>query len=302
MTAKLISSSTFHQDVAIWTSHGPAGESGASPGLDHGFASSEFSSDETTVGSIERNPGSGPGTGNENDDGCSPAESSHVIDDGRSLAERRPRRLDRRLPVRFRDILPQPPPPPMAEVADPLPTSDASTLLSRRLHFFRTFPNVFGLLCQYYSNRLPTHNPEEVITLKNLTLTHLDLECLDLSMPTPIMQHDSLEAPDTFYPYPNKSSFLLGDWYWNGGIQKSQKSFMELLRIIGDPEFQPKDICTMRWNFINCQLGSTVEDAEGRTLFEGAGWKKNPIKITIPVHNRADGSGIHDYLTTEFYH
>ena len=32
-------------------------------------------------------------------------------DDTLSLAERRPRRMNRRLPARYRDILPQPPPP-----------------------------------------------------------------------------------------------------------------------------------------------------------------------------------------------
>ncbi|KAG2057433.1 hypothetical protein BDR06DRAFT_969243 [Suillus hirtellus] len=137
----------------------------------------------------------------------------------------------------------------------------------------------------YYSNCLPTHDPEEVMTLEDLILMHSDQECLDVNILAPVMQNDSLEAPDTFYPYPNKSSFLLGDWFWNGSIQKSQKSFMGLLQIIGDPEFQPEDICATRWNFINHQLGSTVEDAEGRAPFEGAGWKKNPIKIKIPVHN-----------------
>lgn len=186
--------------------------------------------------------------------------------------------------------------------ADPQPTSDASALLSHTFRTFRTFrtlPNIFKLSRQYYSDRLPTHDPEEVTTLENLTLRNSDQ---DVNLPTPVKQYDDLEAADAFYPYPNKSSFLLGDWFWNGGVQKSQKSFMELLQIIGDPEFQPEDIRATRWNFINRQLGSTMEDAEGHTPFEGAGWKTNPVKIKVPVHNRADGSGIHDYFTAEFHH
>ena len=37
-----------------------------------------------------------------------------LANDSRSLAERRSRRMSRCLPARYRDILPQPPPPPMA--------------------------------------------------------------------------------------------------------------------------------------------------------------------------------------------
>jgi len=36
--------------------------------------------------------------------------------------------------------------------------------------------------------------------------------------------------------------------------------------------------------------------------FEGAGWKKTAVNIKIPVHNRADNPGVHDYLTTDLYH
>jgi hypothetical protein len=86
----------------------------------------------------------------------SPSESSRAVDDTRSLAERRIRRLNRRLPAQFRDILPQPPPPPVAEpvvspAADSLFTPDTNSLLFRTLRFFRTLPNVFGLSRQYYN-------------------------------------------------------------------------------------------------------------------------------------------------------
>ncbi|KAG1834273.1 hypothetical protein EV424DRAFT_1341549 [Suillus variegatus] len=88
----------------------------------------------------------------EHNDGCGPSESSHVVDDPRSLAQHRPRHLNCHLPARFRDILPQPLPPHTAEstlssTTDPPPTSDTSSLLSHTLHFFVTLPNTFGLSC-----------------------------------------------------------------------------------------------------------------------------------------------------------
>jgi hypothetical protein len=185
---------------------------------------------------------------------------------------------------------------------DHLPTHDTSSLLLRTLRFFRTLPNVFGLSRQYYNSHLPTHDPEEVTALENLTLTHSDQEGLDLSMPASAIQHEGGEDSDTFHPYPNKSSFLLGNWFWNGGLQKSQKSFKELLRIINDTEFRREDIRATRWNLIDNQLGSSAEDADGCMPFEGAGWKKTAVNIKIPIHNRADNPGVHDYLTADLYH
>src|ERR1700709_1353892 len=146
--------------------------------------------------------------------------------------------------------------------ANPLFTHDTNLLLFRTLRFFRTLPNVFGLSRRYYGSRLPTHDPEEVTTLENLTLAHEDRESGDLSMPTRAVQ-DCGEDSNAFHPYPNKSSFLLGDWFWKGGLQKLQKSFKKLLRIIGDTEFRLEDIRATRWNLIDNELGSSAENADG---------------------------------------
>ncbi|KAG1737961.1 hypothetical protein EDB19DRAFT_1909405 [Suillus lakei] len=140
--------------------------------------------------------------------------------------------------------------PALSPAADLPPTSETGALLSHTLRFFHTLPNVFRLSCRYYGNRSPTHDPEELTTLENLTLTHSKSD-QDFSMPAHVIPNDSIEALDAFHPYPNKPSFLLSDWFWNGGIQKSQKSFKELLRIIGDTEFQSEDTCATCWNLIN---------------------------------------------------
>ena len=178
-------------------------------------------------------------------------DAEMLADDPRSLAERRPRRMNRRLPARYRDILPQPPPPPMAAPglppltseqappSAPLSNSGLSSVLPRTLRFFTTLANSFSLSHRYYGDRLPTHDPEDKTTLQQLTLTPATEDVTE--------RRDSA----SFYPYPNRSSFLLGDWYWNGGIQKSQESFKELIKIVGAPGFQPEDVSGTRWNFIN---------------------------------------------------
>jgi hypothetical protein len=191
----------------------------------------------------------------------------------------------------------------ISTTTDPSPTSDTRLLLSCTLRFFLTLPNAFGLSCRYYGNQLPTHDPEEATTLENLTLTPSDRVGWDISTSTHAIHQTGEEYENPFYPYPNKSSFLLGDWFWNGGLQKSQKSFRELLQIIGNAQFWPEDISAMRWNLINDQLGSSAEDAGEHAMpFEGAGWNKATINIKIPIHKCVDNPGVYDYLTADFFH
>src|ERR1700709_1367106 len=108
--------------------------------------------------------------------------------------------------------------------ANPLFTHDTNLLLFRTLRFFRTLPNVFGLSRRYYGSRLPTHDPEEVTTLENLTLAHEDRESGDLSMPTRAVQ-DCGEDSNAFHPYPNKSSFCRQDRQTREDGQQLPKRF-----------------------------------------------------------------------------
>lgn len=146
-----------------------------------------------------------------------------------SLAERRTRRNDRLLPVRFR----QPPPQPLAPVTiisltdteveegAALPQlglnniSSAAPDKAQALEVLCTNRNIFGLFRQYHSAKLPEHEPEAFVDILGLS----DSSITDTAL---------LET--SYHPYPNQNSFLLGDWYWAGG-QKSQRSFQDLLTL-----------------------------------------------------------------------
>ena len=67
-----------------------------------------------------------------------------------------------------------------------------------------------------------------------------------------------VEVDAHFGPYPNKDSFLLGDWYQNHGVQKSKKSFQELVSTVGWPEFKPKDVTNMPWDKIDTNWLQTI--------------------------------------------
>jgi len=195
-----------------------------------------------------------------------------------SLAERRPCRLNCQLPKQFKDIVPQPLPllPPASDgptvswstspipslspsdltPSSPNPVSSPRRLGSRICQIFWTPQNIFGLIRQYCSDRLPSHDPEEHVDLQDLSDNPI---AADEALPT----SQSQQGPSTFYPYPNQSSFLLGDWYWNHGVQKSRESFNELLNIVGSPNFHADDVQHTKWAKIDSKLARNNFDENG---------------------------------------
>jgi len=223
----------------------------------------------------------------------------------RRFTEKRPRRH----PLRFQDLVPQPPPPlPLAQPDQPIASPPVSmhadqdqmdstsglSLANRigsRIHRTFTTPrSVFGLSRRYEGTELPSHDPEEQISPQDLSDIPV---CND---PT---------EPKTFYPFPNRTAFRLADWHWNGGVQKSQAGFRDLIDIIGDPEFQPANIQNINWGQIDNKLGTNND--EGEWLDEDAGWMRTPVTISVPYQSRrgvqsASDSGPRNYTVDDFYH
>jgi hypothetical protein len=147
------------------------------------------------------------------------------------------------------------------------------------------------------TDELPTHDPEDYVDLP-----HLSDVLLGMTDPVSNVVHN-------FYPYPNRSSFLLGDWYWNHGSQKSQQSFSDLRKIVGNPDFNPTDIQSVNWKKIDCKLGSNEFDnvtersaSSDEWMDEDAGWRKSPISISVPFHGRTKSPGPKKFLVGDLYH
>jgi hypothetical protein len=238
------------------------------------------------------------------------------VDGNLSIAERRHRRSII-LPKRFRDILPVPLPAPPPAPVEPLhlpnpppiasPSSLNNSLASRIHRVFQTPRNVFGLFRRYCSDRPPFHDPEENIELSDL----FDRPTTAGSASQP------LNSAKKFYPFPNESSFLLSEWYWNGGVQKSQESFNKLLDIVGRVDFLPEDVRGTKWRKIdgilarnefdgmdNRSKASNVGDNDGDVewIDEDAGWKRTSISISVPFHSRLKHPGPKEYLVGDLYH
>ena len=181
------------------------------------------------------------------------------------------------------------------------------SLGSRILRYFKTPRNLFGLSRRFYSTDPPSHDPDELTDLEDLS------DFCDGQDPQPPIQESSdAGAPppvqntqELFYPYPNRSSFRLGDWYWNHGVQKSQQSFQELLNIVGDTDFSPGDIRETKWSKVDGILAKNdfdEDEDQGEWLDEDAGWKRTPVSIMVPFHRRTQNPGPRSQIVVDLYH
>ena len=144
-----------------------------------------------------------------------------------SLAEQRTRH-EIRAPKRYQDHTPQPSaalPPPLVLPTTITPNepqflgvqneNDLQTAAMITQQILWSPRNDFGLIHQYFGVDFPLHDPEEHNNLGALSDIH----------------SSSATGPGSepgFGPYPNHSSFALGEWYWCNGVQKSKANFKNL--------------------------------------------------------------------------
>jgi hypothetical protein len=169
---------------------------------------------------------------------------------------------------------------------------------SRVRAILKSTRNKFGLFRQYRAAHFPEHDPDE-----NLTS--------DILMNGSSANTSSNLPVDTYYPYPNQSSFLLGEWYWNDGAKKSQSGFKNLLKIIGHPDFQPQDVARVKWQRIDAQLGGDLlgDVSDGEESENGwederpeTDWVETPIKIKVPFHSRTRHPGQEEFEAGKLRH
>ncbi|KAG6906368.1 hypothetical protein DXG01_014299, partial [Tephrocybe rancida] len=176
--------------------------------------------------------------------------------------------------------------------ADATPASE-SPVQDQRPARFKTLRNVFGLSRMYTSSLPPAHDPDDNTSLADMC----DREPT-LPIRLPIQQ-------SSFHPYPNQSSFSLGNWYWNHGSQKSKEDFKILTDIVGTPGFSPHDIRDTPWTAINKTLGSTHFDGEEHQWeweADDAGWHRTPVTLNVPFHKRMKNPGTHAHVVGDLYH
>ncbi len=143
--------------------------------------------------------------------------------------------------------------------------------------------NDFGLFRRYRAVDYPTHDPEVEDRLCDVLDSTLGKD-----------QSYGLSSESLFRPYPNQNAFLLAEWYWSGGTQKTKESFKKLISIISDQSFNPADIKGVSWDSLNDCLGSS--NSEGLWFDEpDAGWTQTSITLPVPFHRNTPQPGIRQY-------
>ena len=149
----------------------------------------------------------------------------------------------------------------------------------------------FGLFRRYHAETLPSHDPEAEVQSSNISNSTMNHE------------EDQQVSKLLFKPYPNQNAFLLGEWYWNGGVQKSKEDFKRLINIICDQSFTPADIVNVPWDAVNESLGEPPANSEEMWFDEpNAGWRETAITLSIPLSRNAIKPGIQEFTFPPFRH
>lgn len=100
--------------------------------------------------------------------------------------------------------------------------------------------------------------------------------------------------------YPNESSFLLGEWFWQGNGQLSQRRFLDLVKLISSPDFRMDDIRHTKWRQVDAVLAGPTKSTP--LSQDEDGWVRTSISITVPFHSRMACPGPEEFLVGAFHH
>lgn len=174
-----------------------------------------------------------------------------------------------------------------------LPLSIARTPPGPAIEASWEIPSSFGsnLSRIFFHRPPPAHDPD----------IHEDKEDEDNYPSTPTnpqglgLQPRNASTVSEFGPYPNRSTFELGDWFWNRGALNSMSRFKELIKIVGHPTFNPAEVASADWEMINRHLCQPKLVVEGGEAFEGepewiddtgGDWLATEIKLQVPFRGR----------------
>ncbi|KAG6827318.1 hypothetical protein H0H92_012339 [Tricholoma furcatifolium] len=187
-----------------------------------------------------------------------------------------------KLPKRYRDILP-PPPPPIREpspVRTPPPASPPHQ--PQPLEPFVTKANSFGVY-HVYSRGRPSFTPDEHHSLARLSDSHKAGDNLD-SRPwwNPLGFSIDTAASSYFAPFNNSTTFLLKHWQLTGSNLKSDA---EIDRLVHDymqrPDWQVEDLRKFSAGTESRRLDHFMNQPSLPFSVKD-GWKHSSIKISVP--------------------
>jgi hypothetical protein len=226
----------------------------------------------------------------------------NASDDPPSIASGRPVRK-KRLTWKLLDRLPTPP----SSLPD-LPISETQELPAtpdqhQHLYLWKTvhtIPNTFGMYREYPN--IPTHNPDNTLTLANLTESSAAPQLEQETSPpiiqeiqkTPITSDSEHEDANAMYaPFANSSIHGIMSWMWSGSAMKSLEEVSKLIRFLKSADFKKEDIEGFDIRKETVLFDSTLELTKSQTITSqdnsepsapmyNEGWHDVEVKIQVP--------------------
>ena len=103
----------------------------------------------------------------------------------------------------------------------------------------------------------------------------------DASSLQPVNEQASL------FPFPNRTSFELLDWFWRDGDKKTQENFGHLVDILKSDKFSQEDLWETSWESIHRSLAADDPDSAEWEDAGSSGWRTTPVSINVPLRQVA---------------
>ena len=158
-----------------------------------------------------------------------------------------------------------------------------------------TICNAFGMYREYPN--IPTHNPDDTLTLANLTEISSAPELEQETLP-PIIQAiqqtpiTSDSAPEQYAPFANSSIHGIMNWMWSGSAMKSLEEVSKLVSFLKSADFKKEDIVGFDIRRETALFDSTLEsktesqttnrqDSNSSAAVYNEGWHEVEVKIQV---------------------
>lgn len=211
-------------------------------------------------------------------------------DSPNASGSRRPAR-GRRLPARFRDVIPEAPPPVVFELP-PLPP--LPHVILHVFDSFRTAFNAWGIAREY--RHQPSCDPDSFLSLEELSNKPSHASIVE-------PQRDFAGPPLPPWPWKSMSIWRLMSWMLSGGQQKSVAEVTCLAStVLTAEDFCPDDLVAFNARTELHRFDASEKQLDPNNLFRKDGWSESSVTISVPTRERNPTGNGADFAIPGFLH
>ena len=210
----------------------------------------------------------------------------------------------RQLPMRFRDVLPEPSLPHSPGVDSSTELATPQSILPRViLHVFDSFRTRFNAfhIAREYRHR-PSYDPDSFLTIEQLTNTNPNPSSAGAPLPP-----DISPPPPPPWPWKNMGVWRLMTWMMTGSKQKSEAEVTRLVHEV----FHSEDFD--RSHFIGFNAHTEMKHFDNSENIPGSKldtvpspvqdtWVESTISISVPTRERCPGGNGQEFVIPGLFH